>query len=80
LLLEIAGLKRSKDMLIRLRDDQGRVVAADFRGSADKQYRYQVKMPKGAQKIDFEAIPQNPSKIEYIVEPPRPKPASTPQS
>jgi hypothetical protein len=79
LLLKIDGLKRSQDLLLRLRDEQGRTVAADFRGRGDQYYRYQVKVPKGAGKVDLEAILQKPPRIEYIVEPPRPKPESARQ-
>jgi hypothetical protein len=80
LLVQIEGLKSSRDLLVRWRDDQDRTFAADFRSNFDKIYRYELKVRKGAQKLDLEAIPQNPAKIEYIVEPPRPKPPSAPKS
>jgi hypothetical protein len=79
LLLEIHGIKRSEDLLIRLKDDQGRTTGADFRGSANKIYRFDVKLTNDAQKVEIEFIPQKPVRMEYIVEPPRPQ-SKQPQS
>jgi hypothetical protein len=77
LLLEIDRIDESDKLLIRFRDDQDRTFAADFKGSANKTYRYNVKAPKemketsGSLAIEF--IPQKPVHLDYIAEPPRPK-------
>jgi hypothetical protein len=73
LVAEISGLKRREDLLIRLRDEHRRSYPVDFRGSADKTYRYNVEAPKEAQKVDIEVVRQNAPRLEYVVEPPRPK-------
>ena len=75
LLAEIDSIKRTDDLLLRFRDPDGHTFAAEFRGSANKTYRYDVKMPKGfapQSPLDLEVIPQNPVRKEYLVEPPRP--------
>ncbi len=75
LLAKIDGMNRSDDLLLRFRDRQGGTFAADFRGSANKTYLYNVKAPKefkSVSQLDVEIIPQNPVRKEYIVEPPRP--------
>ena len=75
LIVDIDTLPRSDDVLIRFRDSEGRTFPADFRGSANKTYRYDIKVPKGSDAstpFDVEIIPQNPVRLEYVVEPPRP--------
>jgi len=78
LLAEIDHIKRPDDLLLRFRDPDSRTFAADFRGSTDKTYLYNVNVPKAfasPSHLDLEIIPQNPVRKEYVIEPPRP-PAS----
>jgi len=75
LVVEIDSIKRSDDLLIRFRDSRGDTFPAEFRGSADKTYHYNVKVPKGfdtSAPLDLEVIPQNPVRMEFVVEPPQP--------
>jgi hypothetical protein len=76
LLLEIDGLKRREDFLIRFRDDHEHSFAADFSGSAGKSYRYTLNIPKEMRDswpVNMEFIPQKPVHLEYMAEPPRPR-------
>jgi hypothetical protein len=75
LLAEIDSINRTDDLLLRFRDPHGRTFAAEFRGSANKTYRYDVKIPKGfdpQSQLALEVLAQNPVRKEYLVEPPRP--------
>ena len=76
LVAQIDSIKRSDDLLLRFRDQESRTFAADFRGSADKTYLYNVKAPKEfaptGSRLDLEIIPQSPVRKEYVVAPPRP--------
>jgi hypothetical protein len=75
-LLEIDGLKRWEDLLIRFRHGLTGSFTADFNGSAGKTYRYAIDIPKGVQPgspMNLEFIPQKPVHLEYMVEPPRPE-------
>jgi hypothetical protein len=75
LLLEIDGLKRWEDLLIRFRHDLAGNFTADFSGSAGHTYRYAIRIPENvppATPMNIEFIPQKPVHLEYTVEPPKP--------
>jgi hypothetical protein len=70
LILDMKGLTRSHEMLIRARDQTGKFHPASFNLSSEDIYRYELDLPQGLQKVDLEFIPQKPARVEFIVKPP----------
>ncbi|MDB6032751.1 MAG: hypothetical protein JWM16_3089 [Verrucomicrobiales bacterium] len=70
LILDMKGLTRNQEMLIRARDQTGKFHPASFNLSSEDIYRYELDLPQGLQKVDLEFIPQKPAHVEFIVKPP----------
>ena len=73
LVVDINGLDDSSDLLLRGRDDSGKLFRVSFNGSADRTYRYGLEAPTNTTRFALELIPQQPIRLAYTVSPPRPE-------
>jgi hypothetical protein len=71
LIVEIDGLNRSEELLVRGRNETNKLFRVDFNGSADRTYLYEVTTPTNSVRFDLEFIPQKALRLEYTVALPR---------
>jgi hypothetical protein len=72
LLLSVANMARRDDLLIRHRDQTGRVGDSRARGGANDYFWFTLSDLQQATTIDLEIIVQRPATLEYTVAPPKP--------
>jgi hypothetical protein len=71
-LLAITNLTSTEDLLIRCRDQTGRISESTSWSSANHHYRFKLPKLPNATSIDLEMILQEPVELSFAVEPPKP--------
>ena len=74
LIVEIDGLNRSEELLVRGRTESNKLFRADLNGSADRTYLFQLEAPTNNVRFDLECIRQKAVHLEYVFEPRPEKP------
>ena len=72
LLVRIDGARDVSQLLIRAKTPNDKLEPFRFGGSTGKLKTYELDNPLSGQPITLEFIPQQPIRVEFLVEPPRP--------